>query len=123
MLDNATLFILSLILKLCPVGSGYGVLEVKDVILASPKSLSLTEEKISDSVKHLSGLGYINLRYLSSAEYCLIPTQKARSYQSDMNAQTKRDNKINFASFGWALFGGVLGGFLGAFLAVLMLIR
>lgn len=123
MLDNATLFILSLILKLCPVGSGYGVLETKDVILASPKSLNLTEEKISDSVKLLSGLGYINLRYLSSAEFCLIPTQKARTYQDDIKRQTLRDNKINFASFGWALFGAVLGGFLGAFLAILIVLR
>lgn len=123
MLDSATLFILNLILKLCPIGSGYGVLETKDVILSSPKSLSLTEEKISDSVKLLSGLGYINLRYLSTAEYCLIPTQKARTYQDDIKKQTLRDNKINFTSFGWGLFGAILGGFLGAFLAVIIVFR
>ncbi len=122
MLDGATVFILHLILKLCPIGSGYGVLETAEVLLSSPKSLNLTEQKVSDSIKLLSGLGYVNLKYFSSSEYCLIPTQKARTYQEDIKREKLYDKKLNFSSLGWGFFGAFLGAFLGVILGILFFV-
>lgn len=122
MLDGATVFILHLILKLCPVGSGYGVLETAEVLLNSPKNLNLTEQKVSDSIKLLSGLGYVNLKYLSGKEYCLIPTQKARSYIEDIKRERLHDKKLNFSSLGWGFFGSFLGAFLGVILALIIFV-
>ncbi len=116
MLDTVAVYILNLILKLCPVGGGYGVLETADVIVNSPTSLMLTEQKISDAVKLLSGLGYVNLRYYGSDGFCLIPTQKARSYQEEIKKERLHDLKINGSSFGWSFFGA----FLGATVAVII---
>ena len=122
MLDGATVFILHLILKLCPLGSGYGVLETAEVLLNSPKSLNLTKQKVSDSIKLLSGLGYVNLKYLSDTEYCLIPTQKARTYQEDIKKEKLYDKKLNFNSLGWGFFGAFIGAFLGATLAIIFFV-
>ncbi len=120
MLDAVAVYILNLILKLCPVGGGYGVLETADVIVNSPTSYKLTEQKISDAVKLLSGLGYVNLRYYGSDGFCLIPTQKARTYQEEIKRERLHDFKINSSSFGWSFFGAFMGAIVAVVVALVI---
>lgn len=113
MLDGATSYLLFLILNLCPVGSGYEVIEADEVIKNAPSNFELNTQKISDIIKTLAGLGYIILKHFTGEEFCLIPTQKARVYEEEYKKQRVKDKKLLQKTFLMGFLGGLVGALIG----------
>ena len=117
MLDKVTVYILNVILSECSTTSEYVVFEIDEVIKNSPLTLNLTQEKLFDSVKSLSRLGYVNLRHLSSDAFCLSVTDIGKNYISDVKVKQKKQASFYRKAFFLCLLGGFLGAILGGLVA------
>lgn len=120
MLDGATSYLLFFILNICPVGSGYEVIETDEVIKKAPSSLGFNAQKISDIIKTLAGLGYIILKHFTGEEFCLIPTQKARVYEEEYKKQRIKDKKLLQKIFLMGFLGGLVGALIGAVIILIV---
>ena len=118
MLDKVTVYILNVILSACSTSNEYVVFEVDEVIKNSPLTFNLTQEKLFDSIKLLSRLGYVNLRHLSSDAFCLSITDIGKNYISDVKVKLKKQSSFYRKAFFVCLLGGFFGAILGGLVAV-----
>ena len=120
MLDKVSQYLIGVIQSACQGGNNYVVLEVDEIVNTSPINLNITNEKILNSVKLLSTLNYLNLRYLSDKEFCVSITSSGNSYIKDIKAERKNGICLNIKVFSFCFLGGFLGGVFGGLIALIL---
>ncbi len=118
MLDKVSVYVLSVIKNACLERGGYVVLEVDEIVKNSPANYGISQEKLVNIVKLLSGLGYVNLRYLSGKEFCLSITSSGKNYIKDIKVEKKTKINYSIKVFLLCFLGGFLGGILGSLIAM-----
>lgn len=110
MLDSKCEFIINYLIKTAKETCDFVVLEVEEFLSNAPKFLSLDKDGLLDSLKSLSALGYVNLRYVDDLSLCLSATKKALSYQDNKDAERAMISMRNAEYFKWSFLGSFCGG-------------
>ena len=117
MLDKVSICALNVISNACQEVGVYVVLEVEDIIKNFPIEYEISSEKLLTSVRFLSSLGYVNLKYLSDKEFCLSLTDSGKNYIKDIKVEKRLKIKLTLKIFCFCFLGALIGGFLGSLLA------
>ena len=115
MLDRKTDIILNILSN--SSNGDYKVLEIAYIIERLPqKYASTTYDEISNILKYLKDLEYIDIKYFDESEVCFVVLPKSKIYEENLLEDKKLNRKIALVLLMSGIVSGVCG-FCGAFLS------
>ena len=95
----------------------YAVLSLNEITAEVMKNTNESTDNIVDDVRNLSNLGYVRLKYDDGENFCLISTEKGRSF-IDVDEESEKTYIKLFTGYkkivGWVMASSFTGAFVGA---------
>ena len=116
MLDKRTAKMMENILRMCDEGS-YKIIEISDLIKAMLPRYKFDSTSVSQTIKYLSGIEMIDIKYSDENVYCIAVLPKGRIFDESKDMKKYESIKISKKTLTIMIAGCFLAAFAGALLA------
>ena len=100
------------------------MLSLNEITAEVMKNTNESTDNIVDDVRNLSNLGYVRLKYDDGENFCLISTEKGRSF-IDVDEESEKTYIKLFTGYkkivGWVMASSFTGAFVGAVITAVIL--